>query len=763
MAEKKKPDPATHSEAPTDNELPETNDKNFQFVLKELAASFQPILEEELKRATAPDQIEDARRDCDEEIRLANRLFERFGSEKTALSFLPVEARELLGEPARWRWCLQHIRCCLIFGWLVCRGPRTFKASSYYLYRYWRCVREVLGTPVGQTLTTEQKEDFDTLVKALAAAYRPHLTDQLATVEFPYGISDAVIAGRIDCFTDEDELCVIFQRLLHTDTARALLGRAIFEKYSREPFFWFCRCWCLCALCLGCCLARARSMRDVKRCLVQYWRCLRDCFRPLIAQIDTPTENECAAPMIVAPCAPLVGVQITGTAAGTDFNHYVLSYSWGGGSPVTDAVVYPDCSRPPVHASSSVAVTGGVLGYLDVTMLPPGETGFTIYLDVYDAAAGHLQVTRDFALRTTAVEITAAAKVNALVAEDAFLHQPLPSPPAATIKLIKAANDPNPLVPELSIGGLFSVDGSAYIVGCSRLMTQYQLVNFSLNSNLPVPAFAGAAGGSKLIPDVVYGDNPATHPWQSGCFPVITPNIILNGDLVAVWGSDTCPMPFPFPPYVVPKVKGTLWNSYPFNGRFVVFLEVDDRALPLGTYPGTLAATDQVTVWIDNQIPIAKINSIGGIVGCGDLRLSDFRLSPAEMRGVAWDPPIDPTAPQKAPNDNFGSYSLAFQKDGDPLAGGPIPPATPNTRVPNVWPGPLLPTDEGTLALWDIVSALDNGNVAPPLHSPKLQRGTRCAYVFLLSVTDTTHVGDSGNHNAVGPVLYAINVINDLS
>jgi hypothetical protein len=29
-------------------------------------------------------------------------------------------------------------------------------------------------------------------------------------------------------------------------------------------------------------------------------------------------------------------------------------------------------------------------------------------------------------------------------------------------------------------------------------------------------------------------------------------------------------------------------------------------------------------------------------------------------------------------------------------------------------------------------------------------------------VVDTTHVGDSGNHNAVGPVLYAINVINDL-
>ncbi len=153
---------------------------------------------------------------------------------------------------------------------------------------------------------------------------------------------------------------------------------------------------------------------------------------------------------------------------------------------------------------------------------------------------------------------------------------------------------------------------------------------------------------------------------------------------------------------------------------------------------------------------------MGGLVGCGDLRLSDFLTKPAEIRGVAWDPPIDPTAPQKAPNENFGSYSLWFQKNGDPLAGGPIPPATPGTRVPNIWPGPLLPADEGTLAMWDIVSAIDNGAAPPPPHSPKLQRGTRCAYVFELWVTDTTHVGDSGDHNDVGPVLYALNVINDL-
>jgi hypothetical protein len=345
-----------------------------------------------------------------------------------------------------------------------------------------------------------------------------------------------------------------------------------------------------------------------------------------------------------------------------------------------------------------------------------------------------------------------------VVAEDAFLHTG--GPPAGTIKQIKAGlnPDPNPLVPELSIGGSFSVDGSAYVVGCNRLMTQYQLVHFHLNPNNPVPAFPSALGGTNLIPNVVYGDNPVTHPWQSGCFPAITPNIIENGDLVAEWQSRFCPIP----PHTVPKVQGRLWNSHPLNGRYVIFLEVDDRALPMGTYPGTLAATDQVTVWIDNQTPTAKLNSVGGITGCGDMRLSDYLTAPAEIRGVAWDPPIDSSAPQKAPNDNFGSYSLSFQKDGDPLASAPIPPATPGVRVPNIWPGPLLVSDEGTLANWDIVSALDGGAGPLPAHSPKLVRGTRCAYVIWLSVTDTTHVGDSGNHNSTGPVAFAINVINDL-
>jgi hypothetical protein len=152
---------------------------------------------------------------------------------------------------------------------------------------------------------------------------------------------------------------------------------------------------------------------------------------------------------------------------------------------------------------------------------------------------------------------------------------------------------------------------------------------------------------------------------------------------------------------------------------------------------------------------------VGGLGPCADLHLKDYVGTTAEIRGVAWDWPIDPTAPQQRPNDNFGSYSLTFQKDGGVPVG--LPGATPTTRVPNVWPGPLPPGAAGTLANWDIVAALDGGPGPLPLGSPKLARGERCAYVITLDVADATHVGDSGTNHGAGPINYAVNIINDIT
>jgi hypothetical protein len=738
----------------------EMNDEDFQYVLKELLGAYQPILEEELQRAKSPDQLRkevDKPAGCEEELALANRIFEKFFTDEVAVRLLPPEGRELLGPVDRWRWCLLHIRCCIIFGWLVCRGPRTFRLFLYYLYLYWRCVRQVLGTPVSSPPTAGERQDFQVLTQALATAFKPYLTDQLATVEFPAGVPDEVFDGRIDCFEGEEEAAAIFERLLTIDTASALLGKAAFDEHSREPFFRFCRCWCLCAIRFGCCLARAHTARARRRCLLLFRRCLRECFRPLVCQIIQPAEGACAEATFVAGCSALAGIRITGTASGSSFHHYTLRYSYGGGSPINNAVVYPDCSRPPAHPSFNTPVFGGTLGYLDVTLLPPGETEFTIYLDVFDSSGAHVTCVRTIKVRTTAVEITAAAKVNALVGEDPFHAGTFP-------KIIKATNDPSVSVPELSIGGWFSVDGSAYVVGCDRIMSQFVLVHYPAPPAAPVPIFTDGTqpGNVPMIAPVPYEDIP-DHPWQSGCFPVITPNTILNGDLVALWSSVSCT--FLGIDYTRPKVKAVpFWNSTSLNGRFVVFLEVRDRPVATLTFPGSVAAVDQVAVWIDNRDIIGVIKSIGGISGCGDLHLKDFVGTTAEILGVAWDPPIDPSAPQQRPNDNFGSYGLSFQKDGNPAATGTIPGATPTTRVPNTWP--TLPGGVfGTLANWDIVNMLDASSPTPTPGIPasaKLARGERCAYVVTLVVSDTTHVGDSGSNHSTGPILYAINVINDV-
>lgn len=727
-------------------------DKELQSVLTQLLAVYQPVLERDLKRSQSAKDLTketlEAKEPCEDEIELANQLFGKFMNTEVAMAVLGAEGRQIAGPPDRWKWCVEHIRCCIIFGWLLCRGPRNFRAYVYYLRRYWICVRQTLGQPVSNPWTDDERQDFQTLVKALADAYRPYLSTELSSVDFPLGLPNELESGQIDCFEGSESAAAIFERMLTVDTASALLGKAAFAEHARDPFFRFCRCWCLCSIRFGCCLARARNLVDVLRCLGYYFRCVRSCFRPLMAEIDTPVMGTCATSGVVAACASFNGITITGNAAGGTFTHYTLSYRWGLGPWVNDAVVYPNCGRPPGQTSSNVAVGGGILGYLDRFLLPPGETTFDILLDVFGTGALHLTDTTSFKLKTLAVQVKEAAQVNAFVAADPF-HL------ASSTKLIKAVNDINPAVPELSIGGSFTITGSAYVVGCDRLMTQYVLAHYAVSTAAPVPLFPDASGGVPIIPPVVYGDNPS-HPWSSGCPPFPpTPNTILNGNLVAGWSTETCMIG----PPSVPKVDGTTWSSGPLNGRYVLLVEARDRALPGGLYPGTVAAVDQVVVWIDNKETDGAIISIGGITGCGDLHLKDYVGTTAAVTGIAYDPPIDAATLQQEPNDNFGGYAMSFQKNGG--AGGSIPALTPNLRVPNVWPGPPPPAPGGVLANWDIVAALDGGVGPVPTNPWQIIRGSRCAYVLFLTVWDKTHVGDSGGNHHITK-SYAINVINDL-
>ena len=217
------------ADEPKPSEADEIRNEDFQAALRELLNAYQPILEEDLKRATAPEQLEQEAEQkppsCDDELALANRIFEKFLTEEVAIRLLPPEARELMGPIDRWRWCLLHIRCCIIFGWLVGRSPRTFRAFVYYLYQYWVCVRQALGTPVSNPLTADERKDFQTLVQTLASAYKPYLTDQLDALESLDDLPDAVLAGKIDCDEGEDDSAAIFERLLTVETAPALLGR----------------------------------------------------------------------------------------------------------------------------------------------------------------------------------------------------------------------------------------------------------------------------------------------------------------------------------------------------------------------------------------------------------------------------------------------------------------------------------------------------------------------------------------------------------
>lgn len=656
----------------------------------------------------------------------------------------------------RFRHLLCHwlcrVRCRLVCHWL-CERPNRRPELFSELREAGESIRTLAASPtaLAQAISAGRANDCDGLrrvVTAVGLSQRCHhiclwlcswrcflvcltlnrtLLDQQAAVNDEEIVAFAEVTARL---AEQPELLARFDAAIERADTRAYLAlvrQFDLVRYSIQLCHW------LCAL-----------------------RCRHFCFcvcPPLLARIDSPTVGSCAMSTLVVACisasGPLIGIAIVGSAAGGGFDHYTLRYSWGANPPLQTAVVYPGCGRPPAVTSSNVAVLSGALGWLDVTLLPPGITAFTVYLDVFDAAAGSASASTTFEIQTRAVEITAVANVEALTAEDPF-H------PGTFPRLLKAVVDPSPLVPELSIGGAYSIDGSAYLVGCSRILSQYGLFYFAAPPASPAPSPADATGGTPLITAIPYEDIPG-HPWQSGCFPLVTPNTIINGNLAAHWTTRNCVVPFP---HTVPKVAPLPFVSIGPSGRYLIFLEARDRALPAGGFPGSFAAKDQVVVWIDNEAPTAVITSIGGISGCGDLHLKDFVGTTAAIRGIAFDPPIDPTAPQMRPNDNFGSYSLTYQKNGEP-AGFAIPGATPNTRVPNVWPGPPPPGTDGLLADWDIVAALDYTGPAPT-PSGRLARGERCAFVLTLSVADTTHVGDGGTNNTAGPFLYALTIINNI-
>ena len=747
-------------------------DEDFQFVLGELLNAYKPVLEADLQRANSPDAlIKEALANppsCEDEFAQATALFDRFTSEAVATRLLPASAREILGPPERWRWCLAHLRCCIIFGWLLCRGPRTFRGSIYYLYRYWRCVREALGAPVQTPPTAAEREDFATLVKAMAAAYRPYLNDQLATVEFTQALPDEIFSGALDCFEGQDAAVQILDRALTTDTAPALLGKELIAKYRQEPFFWFCRCWCLCAIRFGCCLARARNLRDVFRCLRFYRRCLRDCIRPLHCAITGPSgcvrgETDILAGRILEP--------VTGDAEGFNFGRYVIEVRDPASVLLSAVVVYPNnFGLPDVGAvQGNFVVSGGSLGWIDtkkcavdagVDLLT--STTFTVTLRVFATDGSELQppCTTTFTLSVNEVYIKRVSTPWSV--DFSAPDEPLRVANSAAAALA-------------TVGGGLHVRGAANVYGCTgekiKEYTIWAIPDATFAFPQP-PAFSAVVPGADwvLVRHIEFAAQtiaqPVGPPINYTADQVRAYNI-LDGDpqpnvLTNVWSARsecicvhvdatlvcTC--------WNVPSLEPSAFdsNSLPKlnpvhqggTGKFTFLLQVIDTTG--NTY------YDVQRAWVDNEPIKAAIIGIGGQAPCADLytQTSAGVFKTVNIQGYAWDQLIEPPILTQPTSDNFDQYTVQFQKQGAAL------PALLTASVSPV-PARPLPLAVDTISTWNLQSVDAASNPMGLPADQLLGPGQACVYNVILQVWDKTIVNEGTVHYS-GLVLFPIKIIN---
>ncbi len=726
----------------------ELHNEDFQFVLKALLASYQPIMKQELKLAGDPAELSKAAEagppKCEDEIARANQIFGTFFTDEVALRMLPAEARKTLGPVDQWRWCLQHIRCCIIFGWLACRGPRNFRAFSYYLHQYWICVRQSLGTAVSSPPTPEEREDFGVLVEELAGAFKPYLTDQLATVEFPAGISDEIITGVIDCREGLQEACEIFERALTPRAAEALLGKAAFTSHSKDASFWFCRCWCLCAICFGCCLARARSLLEVIWCLIYFFRCLQRCLQPLTCQITDP--HDCVEEEAIPVVGILRGVVIKGTASGVFCDHYELQ--WRQGGPWQSlGIIYPGFAP-----QGACGVVNGTLGYLrSFPFVQPGLVELRVC--VFSSKGGPPQCCPgQFTLQRNLVWIRGVEDVNAIDLFDPT-SQPVDSTGA-----------------KRSFGNAIRINGSAVVGGCQNLdLKRYTLSYFpDFVVNPLLPGFVQFWQVDYITPlQIDAGLNKVFERWLTSSWrqPNFPPgcNPFFGDYLEEAYWSHLFPEAFPLIPSEPTCPPPPLWTTAPLplpncqSGRFTLRLTTEDQ--------GANLKHNLRQVWFDNKqiTPShAHISQISGVDPCATIDLRQFAPLggdcslpwQAVLLGVAYDELIDILDPTN-PSDNYGGYSLWIKKDGTPDPGVPLPIPGP-TGFPPLWGPPFVgttrvgnpggdicpyttlipaPTD-GILALLDMRRLDEKCNPAEPALT--LKRGECCGYVITLLVWDNS-------------------------
>jgi hypothetical protein len=726
-----------------------------------------------------------------DDVALASALAERLYTEDVARRFFPADAAEVLGAGGEWRTCLPLVRCCWMFGWLVCRGCRDYQALNYYLYRYWLCVRVALGRNPRAPLTDREREELRTLATLLGHTYRAWLKEEEMRVELDRGAVDEALAGTTDCCRDNAFAAALFDALSTAQASEALLGREAFALQARSPWFWLCRCWCRAAIRFGCCLACARSREELRRCLDDYQRSLRDCLGPPRCALTRPSG--CFEEQPILEIQDL-GVPVVGTAIGAFFSGYTIEWRMVEGEACDGphgwssvGVVYPGSA-----AMGSAPVLGGTLGWIRTRLLP--ARSYEVRICVKTSKAGTAPpcccIIFNLFKRFVWINRVGAAWVGNNGVFDAAA--PLVYPPAGSPS--------SHLVP---VGCCVNVHGAAWVGECNDRRIKCFSLHYAPNF-LPGPidpAFDRSV--YKPLP----GQAPVCYSPPDEAEKRAQPNELTANDsiLTTQWQQVTIDYSpwFHLPPHTVEHKE---WQLQPHcfesgllpacldkqhtcgSGRYTLLLDVEDT---LGNH-----YYDTQHVWFDNKELHLALGGLEGLASCETLFLG--RVTGNHPCAQPWPLPVMGTAydeyiianDHSYPSDNFDFYSITITRDcGGPsysvpitrdmvhfdkdIVTGDIDPLKGTSHVGVPAPvcacDPSLgPAHNGVLTLLDmrIFDATCAALLPAPFKPPAgfaLARGERCAYSIQLCAQDKT-VNDSGPglcHRQCTPCC-AITVENDL-
>jgi hypothetical protein len=413
-----------------------------------------------------------------------------------------------------------------------------------------------------------------------------------------------------------------------------------------------------------------------------------------------------------------VFVRVKGTASGWVFGHYTLEVTQNGDPPIPGIVTYPP-------GGGGVPVVNGELGQINTASLIDGA--YTVTLRVFPSGGGAPKIcSSTFNLLKVLVLMTQVGKVPA-ISMAPVADNPNPFDQAAELRKEFAALPPPHDYRLVAVGGLMSIDGTAYIYGCSgRKITKYEIRY----------ARVLAPGGEPPQPPVLAAI-PATWPLANR-FQLLEYTIpdhympwtrlgLAPRNLINSWDSVT----FLGTTYFILK-EGKWSSGSAGSGRFSLLLTAEDSI-------GAIFHDIQ-HIWLDNEPVFGQITGIENVKPCAELTLSQFVGVGMNVLGIAWDRLIDAAFPDISPNDNFDKYRLTlFKQGGGSHAVGDF---TSRVIVPFRKTGAdPTPAEAGVLANFDIVAVIDAGAAGsdPDVSIP---RNTGCAYYFQLEVWDNARLND---------------------